>query len=468
MFLKIKRPLSLSLQLSLWYTSVSFLLLLLGSGWMYLQLVRAYDASEADFLLRKALTLKELARQQDLPILKWEIAGSYLDGRTRPRAGAAPSAPFALTLSRVLSPDGSIMIETDRMSEQIPMQSFPLEGPLNGTYRGRLFRMLAMTSAEGFRIQVARDYTLQENIVASYRRKLWSFLGIGLLLSAQAGFMIARHGMRPVEGIAGTLQRIGSSTLGERVKTEGLPAELSLLASTFNKTLDRLEDAFARMASFSSDIAHELRTPIGNLRGESEVALSRARTVEEYRDILESSLEEYLRLSQIIDRLLFLARAENPATEIHREPVDVGMELQKVCEFYEAAASDASIGLDIVTPPSFIVGVDRTLLQRALSNLIENSLAHTSAGGHIRLEAVRSNGSLLISVADDGCGIATEHLTRVFDRFYRIDRARSQNNGGAGLGLAIVKSVASMHGGEAGIDSTVGKGTRVTLRLPVA
>jgi len=373
MFLKIKRPLSLSLQLSLWYTSVSFLLLLLGSGWMYLQLVRAYDASEADFLLRKALTLKELARQQDLPILKWEIAGSYLDGRTRPRAGAAPSAPFALTLSRVLSPDGSIMIETDRMSEQIPMQSFPLEGPLNGTYRGRLFRMLAMTSAEGFRIQVARDYTLQENIVASYRRKLWSFLGIGLLLSAQAGFMIARHGMRPVEGIAGTLQRIGSSTLGERVKTEGLPAELSLLASTFNKTLDRLEDAFARMASFSSDIAHELRTPIGNLRGESEVALSRARTVEEYRDILESSLEEYLRLSQIIDRLLFLARAENPATEIHREPVDVGMELQKVCEFYEAAASDASIGLDIVTPPSFIVGVDRTLLQRALSNLIENS-----------------------------------------------------------------------------------------------
>ena len=265
MFSRIKRPLSLSLQLSLWYTSVSFLLLLLGSGWMYLQLVRAYDASEADFLLRKAITLKELARQQDLPILRWEINGSYLDGRPRPRAGSGPSAPFALTLSRVLSPDGSIIIESDGMSEQIPSQSFPLEGQLNGTYRGRLFRMLALTTPDGFRVQVARDYTLQENIAASYRRKLWIFLGIGLLLSAQAGFMIARHGMRPVEGIAGTLQRISSSTLGERVKTEGLPAELSLLASTFNQTLDRLEDAFARMASFSSDIAHELRTPIGNL-----------------------------------------------------------------------------------------------------------------------------------------------------------------------------------------------------------
>src|SRR5690242_11400386 len=266
MFSKIKRPLSLSLQLSLWYTSASFLLLLLGSGWMYLQLIRAYDASEAGFLSRKALTLGELARQQDLPILRWEIDGSYLDGRTRPRARSGPSAPFELTLSRVLSPDGSIMIESDQMSEQLPPQSFPLEGPLNGSYHGRLFRMLALTTPEGFRIQVARDYTFQTDIIASYRRKLWIFLGTGLLLSALASFMIARRGMRPVEGIAGTLQRIGSSTLGERVKTEGLPAELSLLASTFNQTLDRLEDAFARMASFSSDIAHELRTPIGNLR----------------------------------------------------------------------------------------------------------------------------------------------------------------------------------------------------------
>jgi two-component system, OmpR family, heavy metal sensor histidine kinase CusS len=327
--------------------------------------------------------------------------------------------------------------------------------------------MLSMSTPEGYRIQVARDYTLQTGIIASYRRKLWTFLGIGLLLSVQAGFLIARRGMRPVEEIAGTLRRIGSSTLGERVKMAGLPSELALLASTFNQTLDRLEDAFARMARFSSDIAHELRTPIANLRGESEVALSRARSVTEYREVLESSLEECLRLSTMIDRLLFLARAENPETQIQREQVNLTKELQNVCEFYEAAASDASIVLESVAPPTLIGYVDRTLLQRALSNLIENSLSHTGPGGHIRLEASSSNGSLMISVADDGCGIPAEHIPRVFDRFHRVDAARSQKNGGAGLGLSIVKSVASLHGGEAGIDSDLGNGTRVTLTFPV-
>jgi two-component system heavy metal sensor histidine kinase CusS len=170
----------------------------------------------------------------------------------------------------------------------------------------------------------------------------------------------------------------------------------------------------------------------------------------------------------MIDRLLFLARAENPATQIHRESVDVRKELETVREFYEAAASDAHIELDIVVPHDLTGAVDRTLLQRALSNLIENSLAHTKPGGHIRLEASRSNGSLEISVTDDGCGIPAEHMSRVFDRFHRVDVARSQESGGAGLGLAIVKSVASLHGGQAGIDSQLGEGTRVTLQLPVA
>src|SRR6185295_18384920 len=127
---------------------------------------------------------------------------------------------------------------------------------------------------------------------------------------------------------------------------------------------------------------------------------------------------------------------------------------------------DASVALDFTAPQSLTGALDRTLLQRALSNLIENSLAHTSPGGHIRVEAARNNGSLIISVADDGCGIPAEHLSHVFDRFHRVDSARSHANGGAGLGLAIVKSVAALHGGEAGIESTPGEGTRITLRLP--
>jgi len=168
----------------------------------------------------------------------------------------------------------------------------------------------------------------------------------------------------------------------------------------------------------------------------------------------------------MIDSLLFLARAEHPETQIRRESVDVVNELSAVREFYEAAASDAGVRLDLAPAPSFTTPLDRTLFQRAVGNLIENSLAHTSSGGHIYLECGRDNGMLLISVTDNGCGIPSEHLLRVFDRFYRVDAARSHNDGGAGLGLAIVKSVAALHGGDAQIESAIGQGTRVTLSFP--
>jgi two-component system heavy metal sensor histidine kinase CusS len=142
-------------------------------------------------------------------------------------------------------------------------------------------------------------------------------------------------------------------------------------------------------------------------------------------------------------------------------------ELSAVREFYEAAATDAGVSLDLAASPGLTATLDRTLFQRAVGNLIENSLAHTSSGGKIRLEALRNNGALLVSVADDGCGIPAEHLSRVFDRFHRVDAARSQNDGGTGLGLAIVKSVATLHGGDAQIESALGQGTCVTLCFPV-
>ena len=266
---------------------------------MYLQLVRAYDTTLSEGLFRRVITLRELARQHDLPTLTWQVASTYVDGRPRPRAESP-------ALQRVIAPDGSILIETKRMSEQLPAQLFPqVEGFTDLVYQGRTFKLISMSTSEGYRIQVARDITPEGELIASYRRRLWLVLGAGLILSALAGLLIARRGLRPVEEIAAAVGNISSSTLSGRVKLTGLPSELCSLATTFNKTLDRLEDAFARMGRFSSDIAHELRTPIANLRGESEVALSRARSVAEYREVLESSLEEYVRLSTMIDRLYF-------------------------------------------------------------------------------------------------------------------------------------------------------------------
>jgi two-component system heavy metal sensor histidine kinase CusS len=248
--------------------------------------------------------------------------------------------------------------------------------------------------------------------------------------------------------------------------------------------LDRLEESFERISRFSADIAHDLRTPVNNIRGEAEVALARARSAGEYRDVVESCLEEAVRLSDLIGDLLFLARAESPLTHLRRERVDVGELLGGVREYYEASAADGGVSLTItIANEPVIAELDRTLLQRAVGNLVSNALAHTPPGGAVVLGTSidfsnpdssnydSSNpdfSTIRIEVSDTGVGIPAEALPRVFDRFFRVDSSRSQGSGGTGLGLAIVQSIAVLHGGNVEISSQPGQGTRVTLRMPAS
>jgi two-component system heavy metal sensor histidine kinase CusS len=210
-----------------------------------------------------------------------------------------------------------------------------------------------------------------------------------------------------------------------------------------------------------------LRTPVNNIRGEAEVALARARTVDEYRDVLESSLEETVRLSELIGDLLFLARAESPLTHLHRQRVDVDELLGIVREYYETAASDGGISLVTVGGGEPITAeLDRALMLRAVSNLVSNALAHTPGEGSVALAASAKDGEIRIKISDTGIGIPAEAVPRVFDRFFRVDPSRSKNSGGTGLGLAIVQSIVTLHGGSAEISSELGSGTCVTLRIP--
>jgi two-component system, OmpR family, heavy metal sensor histidine kinase CusS len=230
--------------------------------------------------------------------------------------------------------------------------------------------------------------------------------------------------------------------------------------------LDRLEESFERISKFSGDIAHDLRTPVNNIRGEVEVALARARNVEEYRDVLGSCLEEAVRLSDLIGDLLFLARAESPLTHVRRERVDVAELLGGMRDYYEASAADGGVSLTTSVDDSVIAEFDRTLMQRAVGNLVSNALAHTPAGGSVVLKANSDAAAIRIEVSDTGAGIPAEALPRVFDRFFRVDGSRSQSSGGTGLGLAIVQSIMQLHGGNVEIDSHPGQGTRVTLLVP--
>jgi two-component system heavy metal sensor histidine kinase CusS len=355
--------------------------------------------------------------------------------------------------------------------------------------RGLAFRVTTTSAPVGspavraYTIQVAVDVSQKAALLARYRFWFWVILLATLALFPLFGYRIARQGIRPVEEMATTARHISSTNLRERILPEGYPFELASLASTFNQMLDRLEESFERISRFSADIAHDLRTPVNNIRGEAEVALARARSAEEYRDVIESCLEEAVRLSDLIGDLLFLARAESPLAHLRRERVDVGELLGGVREYYEASAADGGVSLTTaIADEPVIAELDRTLLQRAVGNLVSNALAHTPPGGAVVLRmGVDSFGvdysdtdlsrpdssAIRIEVSDTGVGIPPESLPKVFDRFFRVDSSRAQASGSTGLGLAIVQSIMLLHGGKAEISSQPGQGTRVTLRMPV-
>src|ERR1700683_252209 len=342
---------------------------------------------------------------------------------------------------------------------------------MKGRY-GQAFRVSQASVPAGFpatqtdTLQIAVDVSQKEALLARYRFWFGVVLLATFAIFPSVGYQIARHGIRPVEEMATTARHISSTNLRERILPEGYPFELASLASTFNQMLDRLEESFERISRFSADIAHDLRTPVNNIRGEAEVALARARSAREYRDVIESCLEEAVRLSDLIGDLLFLARAESPVTHLRRERVDVAELLGGFREYYEASAADSGVSLTTtVADKPVIAELDRTLLQRAVGNLVSNALAHTPPGGAIvfgtGVDFSHSDFSTIrIEVSDTGVAIPAEALPRVFDRFFRVDSSRSQASGGTGLGLAIVQSIMLLHGGNVEISSQPGQGTQ--------
>jgi two-component system, OmpR family, heavy metal sensor histidine kinase CusS len=224
--------------------------------------------------------------------------------------------------------------------------------------------------------------------------------------------------------------------------------------------LERLDDCFSRLRQFSDDLAHELRTPMNRLLVASEVALGQARTLDEYREVLGSSVDTCARLSQLIQNLLFIARSESPRSEVNRERIELAHELSVIREFYEPLASEAGIELSTDCDAELTAEVDRSLLQRAIGNLVANAVAHTPRDGSIQIRGRNAGTALLIEVSDTGQGIAAEHLP--------VDPNRSKTDGNTGLGLAIVKSIAILHGGSVEIESVVEAGTVVKVYLPKA
>jgi len=334
-----------------------------------------------------------------------------------------------------------------------------------GVYRG-----ISATAATGIAglplatVALAINIEHHKAFMKAFRNNLWMAITTGILLTIVLGWVAARRGLAPVREMADVAKGISVSHLSDRLSAKTVPPELVNLAIAFNEMLARLEGSFHRLSDFSSDLAHELRTPISNLMTQTQVALSKGRSADEYREVLYSNLEEYERLARMIANMLFLAKADNGLIIPSSEIVDLPKEVRELFGFYEAIADEQGINL-ILTGEGTVRG-DRLMLRRALSNLLSNAIRHTPRGGSIKVFINHAKPEETnLAIENSGEAIATEHLSRLFDRFYRVDPSRQKASDGAGLGLAITKSIIKAHQGNIQVFSSNGL-TRFEITFP--
>lgn len=379
--------------------------------------------------------------------------------------------PKADVTVRILDADGKLVTQSPRMT--VPPEAFVK--PIGAR---RFFRwkpahaddtryLLTVASAIGdkgaWTIQAAEDLTEGHELLERFHQRLQVvMLGAGFVALLLGAFLV-RRGLAPLRAMSAQLDAISIDHLDIRIGSQPWPSDLQDLARNFDAMMIRLQAAFEQLSQFSSDLAHEFRSPITNLVAAASVMLARERSAAEYQETLAIVVTEGERLSRMVTSMLFLARADNAQQVMRLEPVSVGEEFARIADAFEAVADEG--GVTLQTTGRGTVVADAILLRRALTNLLSNALAHTPRGGVVRLEASTTERGIDITVRDTGCGIAPEHLTRIFDRFYRVDPARSSAES-TGLGLAVVKSIAELQGATMSVDSTVGAGASFTMHFP--
>ncbi len=470
MFLKHTERRSIAWQLILLFTVATSLLLTCGLGVFYAIVVRhAFNEDNA------VLTDKVEALRADLHESGPARFAEELKGR---RAGE-----HSAYWIRMLDSQGTTYAETPGMDRSLPPEIFPPSrafakasadtqksgstvGGLKDYRKGaKLFSLVALNEESGgqpYTLQVAQDRSSDERVERNFALLFILVLSGSTLASAFIAVIVTKRGLRPLREMTQSVARVGPTHLKERVTPAEWPRELKPLAVAFDDMLKRLDDSFTRLSQFSADLAHELRTPIANMIGEAQVALTRDRTATEYRETIESTVGECERLSRIVDNLLFVARVDAAREPIARKRFDARAAVEKIAAFYQTIAEDHHVTISCSGEGQ--ISADPVLFERAVGNLVDNALRFTPENGSIQIALAEHDGDFELAVSDNGCGIAPEHLPRVFDRFYRAESSRGSD--GAGLGLALVKSIVDLHGGSASIHSEIGRGTTVTLTFP--
>jgi len=362
----------------------------------------------------------------------------------------------------VLGPDGQTLFATDDAPFPRPLldRAGTADGQRPYVWRAdghAYFRGIVAAVPTGIQdwppavVAVATDISHHRGFMDAFMKTLWLVVTGGTLATGLLGWFAARRGLAPLREMKRRAAEVSAQHLDQRLPADAVPVELAELVDSLNDMLARLEESFKRLSDFSSDLAHELRTPVSNLMTQTQVALSRSRTADAYRDVLESNAEEFERLSRMISDMLFLAKSDNGLIVPGHERFDLADEVRTLFDFYGALAEDKGVALKLEGAGA--VTGDRLMLRRAVSNLLSNALRYTAPGGEIVVSISTSAGAdgrdtVRLAVGNTGEPIPPEHLPRLFDRFYRVDAARHHGSDGAGLGLAITRSILRAHGGD--------------------
>ena len=462
---------SIRTRLTIWYTCLLTVTLLIvgGAAFVLLSYSLSHEMDSALDSVARALMERDQSRAATFP-------PSEIDQAFRRFFGFSPWDHYFQMRDpsgkgdehRSLPSTGKLPLSSKALNNAMRgLSSFETVEGL-GEYPVRILTMPVMESNRVINmIQVGMSL---KSIDETYLRFLLTMAGVlplGLALAASGGWLLAHRALKPVDRMTAAARRISAEHLSQRVEETGTGDELDNLAITLNQMLTRLDDAFSQVRRFSADASHELQTPLTILKGELEVVLRSKRTAEEYRETLESALEEVDRTAHLVEGLLLLARAEAGVLRMDRQEVDLGQVLEEVYLRLKPLADSRGIELRLGAIEPLSVEGDRERLERMTSNLVDNAIKYTGAEGRVTLGLQHDGKCASILVSDTGRGIAVEEQKQIFQAFYRTSEARSLAERGTGLGLSIAQSIAAAHGGTIEVESAPGRGSSFRVTIPI-
>lgn len=461
-----RRPLSITVWLALAFAGIAVACFCAVGAYLYVSLHSQMSQRDDTELLNRAGVLRHVLVRQDNPAAIAalpELALNTVFGQ------------MGLAL-RIEAQNGRLLAATADMAPTVETVAVPLvrEPKLadirNGSAGASRVLVLAAATADGspVRVTLARRRSDRLATLGRYVPDLLAALLTGTLIATALGYFAVRRGMAPLRLVTAKANEISTNRLRGRMQAGDVPTELRELAAAFNAMLDRLEEGVLRLSGFAADLAHDLRTPINTLMMETQVALSRPRTGEQYEAALASNLEEYERIGRMIENTLFLARADSAQLALKPVALTLDRELGRIADYFEGVAAEAGVLLEVRAVDA-VLEADAILFQRAVSNLVSNAIHHSRAGSTVVIDAepVDAGAGTVVRVTNQGDGIAANQLHLVFERYYRSDPSRHGTRDGAGLGLAIVRAIMTLHRGSATIRSDGGV-TTFELRFAAA